>query len=112
MPAAEAGLTTPSIAEASSGSSKRYGPSDQEMSTSSGSRVRREGTIAMSSNPNARRPFLPRPISTSTTGPPSLQVRQARRAPGRKNPAAAGSKDRKLRPQSGEFQGPSDDNSG
>ncbi len=35
------------------------------MSTSSGSRVRREGTIAMSSNPYARRAFLPRPISTS-----------------------------------------------
>src|SRR3954454_8323908 len=32
---------------------------------SSGSRVRREGTIAMSSKPYARRPFLPRPISTS-----------------------------------------------
>src|SRR4051794_1144647 len=37
------------------------------MSTSSGSRVRREGTIAMSSNPYARRAFLPRPISTSIT---------------------------------------------
>src|SRR3954470_13635256 len=35
------------------------------MSMSSGSRVRREGTIAMSSKPYARRPFLPRPISTS-----------------------------------------------
>ena len=32
---------------------------------SSGSRVRREGTIAMSSKPYARRPFLPRPISIS-----------------------------------------------
>ena len=42
---------TPSIADARSGSSKRYGPSVQEMSTSSGSRVRREGTIATSSNP-------------------------------------------------------------
>src|SRR3954471_15803049 len=35
------------------------------MSMSSGSRVRRDGTIAMSSKPYARRPFLPRPISTS-----------------------------------------------
>src|SRR5271155_1287424 len=35
------------------------------MSMSSGSRVRREGTIAMSSKPYARRPFLPRPISIS-----------------------------------------------
>ena len=50
MPAV-AGETTPSIAEASSGSSKRYGPSVQVMSMSSGSRVRREGTIAMSSKP-------------------------------------------------------------
>ena len=64
MPAV-AGETTPSIAEASSGSSNRYGPSVQVMSMSSGSRVRREGTIAMSSKPYARRPFLPRPISTS-----------------------------------------------
>ena len=32
---------------------------------SSGSRVRREGTIAMSSKPYARRAFLPRPISIS-----------------------------------------------
>src|SRR4051794_33883091 len=35
------------------------------MSMSSGSRVRRLGTIAMSSKPYARRPFFPRPISTS-----------------------------------------------
>ena len=49
--AAVAGLTTPSIAEARSGRSNRYGPSAQEMSTSSGSRVRRDGTIAISSNP-------------------------------------------------------------
>ena len=48
---AVSGLTTPSIAEASSGSSKRYGPRVQVMSMSSGSRVRREGTIAMSSKP-------------------------------------------------------------
>jgi hypothetical protein len=48
---AVSGDTTPSIAEASSGSSNRYGPSVQEMSTSSGSRVLRDGTIAMSSNP-------------------------------------------------------------
>ena len=41
----------PAIAEASSGSSNRYGPSVQLMSMSSGSRVRRDGTIAMSSKP-------------------------------------------------------------
>ena len=62
------GDTTPSIADASRGSSKRYGPSVQVMSMSSGSRVRLEGTMAMSSKPYARRPFLPRPISTSMDG--------------------------------------------
>jgi hypothetical protein len=51
MSPAVVGETTPSIAEAMSGSSKRYGPSFQETSTSSGSRVRGSGTIAMSSNP-------------------------------------------------------------
>src|SRR5262245_12847550 len=35
------------------------------MSTSSGSRVRREGTIATSSNPYARRATFPLPISIS-----------------------------------------------
>src|SRR3954467_8591346 len=49
-----------------SGSSNLYGPSVQVMSMSSGSRVRLLGTIAMSSNPYARRPDLPIPISTST----------------------------------------------
>src|SRR5437588_2458102 len=67
---AVAGETTPSIAEASSGSSSRCGPSRQAMSTSSASRVRRLGTIAMSSNPYARRAFLPRPISISNTHDP------------------------------------------
>src|SRR3954449_9648009 len=71
MPAVR-GDTTPSIAAASSGSSKRYGPSVQVMSMSSGSRVRREGTIAMSSKPYARRPFLPRPISTSIEAHPTF----------------------------------------
>src|SRR4051794_34004156 len=42
------------------------------MSMSSGSRVRREGTIAMSSKPYARRPFLPRPISTSMEAHPTF----------------------------------------
>ena len=48
---AVAGVTTPSMAEARSGSSKRNASISQEMSTSSGSRVRRLGTMAMSSNP-------------------------------------------------------------
>ena len=50
---AVAGLTTPSMAEAIRGRSKRKASISQEMSTSSGSRVRREGTIAMSSKPYA-----------------------------------------------------------
>ena len=50
---AVAGLTTPSMADASSGSSKRWASSSHEMSTSSGSRVHRLGTMAMSSNPYA-----------------------------------------------------------
>ena len=41
----------PLMAAASSGSSKRKASISQEMSTSSGSRVRRLGMIAMSSNP-------------------------------------------------------------
>src|SRR5512134_389676 len=40
------------------------------MSTSSGSRVRREGTIATSSNPYALRAILPLPISISIASPP------------------------------------------
>src|SRR3954466_1617751 len=60
------GETTPSIAEAISGSSSKCGPSFQPMSTSCGSRVLRDGTIAMSSNPYACRAFLPLPISIST----------------------------------------------
>ena len=63
------GDTTPSIADATSGSSNLYASISQVMSTSSGSRVRRLGTIAMSSNPYARRPVLPIPISTSTAPP-------------------------------------------
>ena len=70
---AVAGLTTPSMADAMSGSSKRNASISQEMSTSSGSRVRLDGTIAMSSKPYARRPDFPIPISTSATArPPRL----------------------------------------
>src|SRR5262252_7375874 len=63
---ATSGETTPSIADASSGSSSRCGPSFQPMSTSCGSRVRLDGTIAMSSNPYACLAFFPRPMSIST----------------------------------------------
>src|SRR3954453_7654473 len=50
---------------ASSGSSKRYASICQAIETSSGSRVRRLGPIAISSNPYASRPRLPRPVSIS-----------------------------------------------
>src|SRR5205823_5625687 len=59
------GDTAASIAAASIGSSKRYASISQEMSTSSGSRVLREGTIATSSNPYALRAVFPAPISNS-----------------------------------------------
>src|SRR3954467_10445968 len=68
------GETTPSIAEAISGSSSRCGPSFQPMSTSCGSRVLRDGTIAMSSKPYACRAFFPRPISISTDYLPSKRI--------------------------------------
>jgi len=48
---AVAGLMTPSIAAPISGRPKEKASISQEMSTSSGSRVRRLGTMAMSSNP-------------------------------------------------------------
>ena len=48
------------------GRSKVKASISQLRSTSSGSRVRREGTIAMSSKPQARRPDLAMPISIST----------------------------------------------
>ena len=62
---AVAGLTTPSIADAIRGRSKEKASTSHEMSTSSGSRVRRLGTMAISSRPYARRPDFPRPTSTS-----------------------------------------------
>src|SRR5690349_21236535 len=84
---ATCGETTPSIAEASSGSSSRCGPSFQPMSTSCGSRVRLDGTIAMSSNPYACRAFFPRPISisTGTTSPGCTKAQAPLRSPGPKN---------------------------
>src|SRR5215208_856636 len=61
------------------------------MSTSCGSRVRREGTIAMSSNPYACRAFFPRPISISTSRSPfqSEKPRRDRDRLGRKIVVAA-----------------------
>jgi hypothetical protein len=51
MSIAVRGETTPSMADAMRGRSKVKASNVQEMSMSSGSRVRRLGTIAMSSNP-------------------------------------------------------------
>src|SRR5712691_11586779 len=62
---AVAGDTTPSIADAISGRSNVHASISQEMSTSSGSLVRREGTMATLSKPYARLPVLPMPISMS-----------------------------------------------
>src|SRR6266511_176669 len=73
------GDTTLSIADASRGSSSRWEPNFQPMSTSFGSRVLRLGTIATSSKPYACLAFLPRPISTSTAQSPPL----TRKAQGR-----------------------------
>ncbi len=61
------GDITESMGAAMTGMSKWYASICQETETSSGSRVRREGTTAMSSKEKARRPRLPRPISISVT---------------------------------------------
>src|SRR5579859_3803803 len=57
------------------------------MDTSSGSRVRRAGTMPISPSEYARRPDFPRPISTSVTGAPPPCLRRSRLRPG---PARAG----------------------
>jgi hypothetical protein len=67
---AVAGLTTLSIGATTSGISNRYASICQATLISSGSRVRRAGTIPISSRAYARRPAFPRPISTSATGDP------------------------------------------
>src|SRR5439155_6883942 len=59
------GETAASIADAIMGSGNVYASISQLMSTSSGSRVLRDGTIATSSSPYALRPVLPMPISYS-----------------------------------------------
>ena len=59
------GETTESIGAASTGISNLSASIDHVVLTASGSRVRRLGTTAMSSNENARRARLARPISIS-----------------------------------------------
>jgi hypothetical protein len=67
MSTAVAGETAASMAEAIMGRANVNASISHVMSTSSGSRVRLEGTIATSSKPYARRAALPMPISISAT---------------------------------------------
>ena len=62
---AVSGETTESIGAAKNGKSNLYASICQVIETSSGSRVRRDGTIAISSNEYAARARLPGPNSIS-----------------------------------------------
>src|SRR3954471_11625056 len=66
------GETTETMGAARKGMTKWYASIDQVTDTSSGSRVRRLGTIATSSKAYTRRPRLARPISISILTHPSL----------------------------------------
>src|SRR5690606_8668068 len=65
------GLMTESIGAPSTGIPNPKASMDQAVETSSGLRVRREGTTAMSSNAYARRARLARPSSISMVTPPA-----------------------------------------
>src|SRR2546428_12998275 len=67
---ASCGPTTPSMAAAIIGNSKRWPQSSQEMSTSFGLTVTVPGTSAMSSNPYATLALRPRPTHIPTAHPP------------------------------------------
>ena len=67
MAIAVAGLTTESIGAAMTGIAKVSASMLQASDTTSGSRVRRLGMMAMSSNEYALRARFPRPISISIT---------------------------------------------
>src|SRR5881409_41977 len=67
---ASRGPTTPSMAAAMMGSSKRWPQSSQEMSTSFGLTVTAPGTSAMSSNPYATLALRPRPTHIPIGDPP------------------------------------------
>src|SRR2546428_8747958 len=67
---ASRGPTTPSMAAAMIGSSKRWPQSSQEMSTSFGLTVTVPGTSAMSSNPYATLALRPRPTHIPIGYPP------------------------------------------
>nr|BFF15368.1 hypothetical protein GCM10025699_66710 [Microbacterium flavescens] len=86
MRMAVAGLTTESIGAAMIGVSNWNASIDQPTDTSRGSRVRRLGTIAMSSNAYARRARLDTPISTSVTVPPYRRPGSSPRAASRRHP--------------------------
>src|SRR6266446_6105966 len=70
---ASLGPTTPSMAAAMIGSSKRWPQSSQAMSTSFGLIVTVPGTRAMSSNPYATLAFRPRPTHIPIGAPPLSQ---------------------------------------
>ena len=74
------GLITESIGAPSTGISNPNASIDHAVDTSSGLRVRREGTTAMSSNAYARRARLARPSSISMVTRPAYP--RGRRAPG------------------------------
>src|SRR5712691_8776923 len=69
------GLTTPSIAAAMIGRSKRRPHSSQPMSTSLGLTVSTPGTSAISSNPYATLALRPRPTHIPIAGPFRLENR-------------------------------------
>ena len=69
------GLTTESIGAPSTGISKPKASIVHAVDTSSGLRVRREGTTAMSSNVYARRARFPRPSSISVVTHQDYPVR-------------------------------------
>src|SRR5690606_24535862 len=79
---AVAGLITESMGAAITGMSNWNASICQLRLTCLGSRVRRDGTTAMSSKEYARRPRLPRPISisllTGTAYRPSVSVERGR----------------------------------
>src|SRR5438874_13354699 len=75
------------MAEAASGSWNVNASISQVMSTSSGSRVLLDGTMATSSNPYARLAAFPIPISVSMWGPPS-SANTRKRPPGGRAGAA------------------------
>src|SRR3954447_19936603 len=87
---AVSGDITESIGAARIGRAKREASICHAVETSSGSRVRRLGTMAMSSKEYARRPRLARPISISVT---RARLTAVRPVPGPDQPPGDGQPD-------------------